>query len=133
MATKSPSESPKKRKVSQRSLANLKPPFGGKDDAWSEECRKKSYESKERLAEMRRRDRQELAEQQPEDSAKDFWRAVKSGDIKKVQCYEIAFKIKGSTFDQSEERVQNFKVNSDVNEKRNVVINFRQATPEDAK
>lgn len=119
--------------MNPRSLANLKPPFGGNDDKWSVECRRKSDISKERLAEMRRRDRQELAEQQPADSAKDFWKAVKSGDIKKVQCYEIAFKIKGSTFDQSEERVQNFKVNSDVSERRNVVINFRQATPEDAK
>ena len=133
MPTKTLNTTPKKRKMNKRSLANLKPPFAGKEDEWSEECRRKADLSKERLAESRRRDRQELAEQQPKDSAQDFWIAVRKGDIRKVQCYEIAFKIKGSTFDQSEERVQNFKVNSEVQTKRDVIINFRQATPEDAK
>ena len=131
MPTKSTNQSTKRR-MNPKSLDNLKN-LKGNDDDRSVEVRKKAFETKEKLAEQRRRDRQELAEQQPKDSAQDFWKAVRKGDIRKVQCYEIAFKIKGSTFDQSEERVQNFTVNSEVQTKRDVIINFRQATPEDAK
>lgn len=131
MPTKSTNPSTK-RMMNPKSLENLKN-LKGNDDDRSVKVRNKAIETKEKLAEQRRRDRQELAEQQPKDSAQDFWKAVRNGDIRKVQCYEIAFKIKGSTFDQSEERVQNFKVNSEVQTKRDVIINFRQATPEDAK
>lgn len=131
MPTKSTNPSTKRR-MNPRSLENLKN-LKGNDDDRSVKVRNKAIETKEKLAEQRRRDRQELTEQQPKDSAQDFWKAVRKGDIRKVQCYEIAFKIKGSTFDQSEERVQNFKVNSEVQTKRDVIINFRQATPEDSK
>ncbi len=131
MPTKSTNPSTKRR-MNPKSLENLKN-LKGNDDDRSVKVRNKAIETKEKLAEQRRRDRQELAEQQPKDSAQDFWKAVRKGDIRKVQCYEIAFKIKGSTFDQSEERVQNFRVNSEVQTKRDVIINFRQATPEDAK
>ena len=131
MPTKSTNQ-PTKRRMNPKSLENLKN-LKGNDDDRSVKVRNKAIETKEKLAEQRRRDRQELTEQQPKDSAQDFWKAVRNGDIRKVQCYEIAFKIKGSTFDQSEERVQNFKVNSEVQTKRDVIINFRQATPEDAK
>ena len=131
MPTKSTNPSTKRR-MNPKSLENLKN-LKGNDDDRSVKVRNKAIETKEKLAEQRRRDRQELAEQQPKDSAQDFWKAVRKGDIRKVQCYEIAFKIKGSTFDQSEERVQNFRVNSEVQTKRDVIINFRKATPEDAK
>lgn len=59
--------------------------------------------------------------------------AVESGNMKKLQCYDLATRIFGGHFDQSEEAVRKIDIKSSEAVKRNVIINFRQATPEDAK
>ena len=133
MKTTSPKVPPKKKGMHPNSLKNLKPPFKSNDDPFSKKCRENAALTKSQLAASRRMDQTEIEQEKPKNFAKGFWSAVQQGDLEKVKCYEIAFKIRGSTFDQSEERVQNFKVNGTNIEKRSVVINFRRATPEDAK
>ena len=59
--------------------------------------------------------------------------AVEAGNMKKLQCYDLATRIVGGHFDQSEEAVRKIDIKASEAVKRNVVINFRQATPEDAK
>lgn len=59
--------------------------------------------------------------------------AVEAGNMKKLQCYDLATRIFGGHFDQSEEAVRKIDIKASEAVKRNVVINFRQATPEDAK
>lgn len=103
------------------------------DSKTAKEMGKKGALTKQALAAKRKQIREDILAAMPEDARQDLWKAVRCGDVDKVKCYETVFRIVGSTFDQSEERVQNFKVNQNTQEKRSVVINFRKATPEDAK
>ena len=65
--------------------------------------------------------------------AKGLLNAMQEGDKDKVDCYLSVGKFAGYSFDQNEGRVQNLNIKTEGREQRNVVINFRRATPEDAK
>lgn len=110
-------------------IAGLKP-FNSET---AKEAQKKSTLSKLKIAERRREIRDSFANSAPEDLCKEFWKAARAGNKDVCDCIKLGLSIFGGTFDQSEERVQNFKVNQNTQEKRSVVINFRKATPEDAK
>lgn len=60
-----------------------------------------------------------------------FDEAVKNRDIDLLTFVEKAAKLVGATFDQSEEAKQKIELGGNI--KRNITINFRKATPEDAK
>ena len=60
-----------------------------------------------------------------------FDKAMKTQDIDLLTFVEKAAKLVGATFDQSEEAKQKIELGGNV--KRNITINFRKATPEDAK
>lgn len=60
-----------------------------------------------------------------------FDEAMKTQDIDLLTFVEKAAKLVGATFDQSEEAKQKIELGGNV--KRNITINFRKATPEDAK
>lgn len=60
-----------------------------------------------------------------------FDEAMKTQDIDMLTFVEKAAKLVGATFDQSEEAKQKIELGGNV--KRNITINFRRATPEDAK
>lgn len=60
-----------------------------------------------------------------------FDEAMKTQDIDLLTFVEKAAKLVGATFDQSEEAKQKIELAGNV--KRNITINFRKATPEDAK
>lgn len=110
-------------------IAGLKP-FNSET---AKEAQKKSTLSKLKIAERRREIRDSFANSAPEDLCKEFWKAARAGNKDVCDCIKLGLSIFGGTFDQSEERIQNFKVNQNTLEKRSVVINFRKATPEDAK
>lgn len=60
-----------------------------------------------------------------------FDHAINTLDIDLLTFVEKAAKLVGATFDQSEEAKQKIELGGNV--KRNITINFRKATPEDAK
>ena len=55
-------------------------------------------------------------------------KAVKDGDIK-----QILMLAEFAGFSDAAERKQKVELSGSVQQKRNIVINFRRATPEDAK
>lgn len=69
------------------------------------------------------------------DLGKELLKAMKTGDEKYLGMIEKATRLVGLQHDQSPEALaQRFEVKSESNiQKREVVINFRRATPEDAK
>ncbi len=60
-----------------------------------------------------------------------FDKAINTLDIDLLTFVEKAAKLVGATFDQSEEAKQKIELGGNL--KRNITINFRKATPEDAK
>ena len=70
------------------------------------------------------------------DMGAELLKAMKKQDDKYLSMIERATRLVGLQHDQSEEAIaQKLDIKSDnkVETKRNIVINFRKATPEDAK
>lgn len=117
------------RGTSPNSLANLKP-F---DQCNASDFAKMSAEAKKRRAYERRKMLETVSTKC--DLGAELLKAIQTGDEEKINVIEKAYKILGVTHDQSEEAVvqkMQIKADTNVNQKRDIVINFRKATPEDA-
>lgn len=111
-------------------LANLKP-F---DQCNATDFAKMAAEAKKRRSYERRKMLETVSTKC--DLGAELLAAIRSGDKDKIDVIERAYKILGVTHDQSEEAVvqkMQIKTDTNVNQKRDIVINFRKATPEDAK
>lgn len=111
-------------------LANLKP-F---DKCNATDFAKMAADAKKRRAYERRKMLETVSTKC--DLGAELLKAIKTNDKDKMDIIEKAYKILGVTHDQSEEAaVQRMQIKADtnVNQKRDIVINFRKATPEDAK
>ena len=118
------------RGTSPNSLANLKP-F---DQCNASDFSKMATEAKKRRAYERRKMLETVSSKC--DLGAELLKAIQTGDESKINVIEKAYKILGITHDQSEEAVvqkMQIKADTNVNQKRDIVINFRKATPEDAK
>lgn len=111
-------------------LANLKP-F---DQCNATDFAKMAVEAKKRRSYERRKMLETVSTKC--DLGAELLKAIQTGDRDKIDVIERAYKILGVTHDQSEEAVvqkMQIKTDTNVNQKRDIVINFRKATPEDAK
>ena len=110
-------------------LANLKP-F---DQCNATDFAKMAADAKKRRAYERRKMLETVSTKC--DLGAELLKAIQTGDEEKINVIEKAYKILGVTHDQSEEAVvqkMQIKADTNVNQKRDIVINFRKATPEDA-
>lgn len=69
--------------------------FGDKSHKLTAKDRSKGGKKAKDLEAIRKRRAEEISEKCPEEAAADLWKAVKKGDLEKVRCYEIAYKIAG--------------------------------------
>ena len=75
--------------------------FRGKRHELTKDDSSKGGKKTADLNAIRKKRAEELSTTCPADAAADLWNAVQKGDLDKVKCYEIAYKIAGLSSEKS--------------------------------